>query len=302
MAIKTSKPLLIVIAGPTASGKSALAVRLAKKFNGEVVSADSRQVYRGLNIGTGKITRREMKGVPHHLLDVASPHRQFTVADFQRQAQAAIRAIIKRKKIPILAGGTGFWVDAVVYDLALPPVPPNRALRKRLERKRAQELLAILQQLDPQRSRTVEPRNPRRLIRAIEVAAALGHIPKLKKRSPYRVLWIGIRPPAAELRTLIAQRLRKRLRAGMIAEAKQLHRSGLPWKRFYELGLEYRFLADYLRGRVSKAEMIRGLESSNRDLARRQMRWFKRNPSMRWIQTDPAAERAVHDFISGRNQ
>ena len=190
--MKSNRKNLIVIVGPTASGKSALAVRLAKKFVGEVISADSRQVYRGLDIGTGKITRREMRGVRHHLLDVAEPQRQFSVAEFKERAQCAIRDINARGNIPFLVGGTAFWIDALVHGMRLPAVPPNTALRKRLGKKNARELFQILLRLDLARARTIERQNPRRLIRAIEIARTLGRVPAIKKRLPYRVFWIGI--------------------------------------------------------------------------------------------------------------
>lgn len=298
--MKLKKQPLIAIVGPTASGKSALAVGLAKKFNGEIISADSRQVYRGLDIGTGKITRGEMRGVTHHLLDVANPKRRFSVADFQRLAKDAIKNIAARGKIPFLAGGTGFWIDAVVCDLDLPRVPPDRKLRARLAKKNPAELLAALNRLDPRRAITVEQKNPRRLIRAIEIAKAIGRAPELKKHSPYRMLWIGVKPDEKMLKRLIRRRLLKRIKAGMILEAKRLKKSGLSWKRFYELGLEYRFLADYLRGKMTKDEMIKRLETAIRQYARRQMTWFKRNRDIRWIKNAKEGQKLVSEFLTER--
>lgn len=293
-----TKPLLIVIVGPNAAGKSGLAVLLAKKFRGEIVSADSRQVYRGLDIGTGKITRSERQGIPHHLLDIADPAKQFDVAEFQRRARHAIRDIAGRGNIPFLVGGTGFWIDAVVYDLRLPAVPPNQELRKRLLEKKPAELFAILHRLDPKRANTIESKNPRRLIRAIEIARALGRVPKIKKREPYRALWLGITAPPNALAKRIRMRLMKRIRQGMVAEAKRLRVQGLAWRRFYALGLEYRFLADYLRGRISKTEMIAAIERANRHYARRQLRWFRRNPDIYWLREKRAAFSLFKKFLA----
>ncbi|MEK7541902.1 MAG: tRNA (adenosine(37)-N6)-dimethylallyltransferase MiaA, partial [Patescibacteria group bacterium] len=161
---------IIVIVGPTASGKSALAVALAKKFDGEVIPADSRQVYRGLEIGSGAITKKEMRGIRHHLLGISSPRRAFTAAQFVAAALRAIADIARRGKISIIAGGTAFWIDALVHGLSLPEVKPNARLRRALAKKSAAQLLAILQKYDPRRAAEIEQKNPRRLIRAIEIA------------------------------------------------------------------------------------------------------------------------------------
>ncbi|HDO23680.1 MAG TPA: tRNA (adenosine(37)-N6)-dimethylallyltransferase MiaA, partial [bacterium] len=169
---------VIVILGPTASGKSEMAVKLAKKFNGEIISADSRQVYRGMDIGTGKITQKEMRGIPHHLLDVASPKKVFTVIDFKKRAEKAIKDIIKRGKISIICGGTGFYIQAITGGISIPEVKPNWKLRKQLEKKNAEQLFKMLKKLDPKRSKTIDAKNPRRLIRAIELAQSLGHFPR----------------------------------------------------------------------------------------------------------------------------
>ena len=294
-----TKPSAIVIVGPTASGKSALAVRLARKFNGEIISADSRQVYRGLDVGTGKISAREMRGVPHHLLGVANPRYQFNVVAFQRRASSAIRDISARGKIPFLVGGTGFWIDAAAYDTRFPAVAPDPSLRTRLAGRQPAALLAILRRLDPDRAKTVELKNPRRIIRAIEIAHAIGRTPDLKKRRPYRLLWIGITLPPHVLWRRIRMRLSRRLSHGMIAEARRLRSEGLPWRRFYELGLEYRFLADYLRGTIRRREMRSGLERAIRQYARRQLAWFRRNRRIHWLRRPAEAERLMRRFIAG---
>jgi len=290
-------PPLVVITGPTASGKSELAVRLARRFGGEIVSADSRQVYRGLDIGTGKITPRGMRGVRHHCLDIASPKRAMSVAAFQKHANRAIARIRRCGHIPFLVGGTGFWIDAVAYGISFPAAPPNPRMRKRLSRKSAQELLRMLRRLDPRRAKTIEQKNPRRLIRAIEIARALGGVPELKQSHPYEVLWIGVQRTPEEERRRIRKRLRARFTAGMVQEARLLRKRGLAWKRFYELGLEYRFLADYLRGEITRRECRIQLEREINDYARRQMVWWKKRRELLWVSSERAAAAALGRWL-----
>jgi tRNA dimethylallyltransferase len=292
------KPQVVVIVGPNASGKSKLGVSLARRFRGEIISADSRQVYRGLTIGTGKIQKREMRGIPHHLLDITNPRRQFSVIEFKKYAEKALSDIIQHGHTPIVVGGTGFWIDTLIYNRTIPEVPPNETLRRSLAKKSADTLLATLQKLDPKRARTIEQKNPRRLIRAIEIALSIGQVPKLQESSPYKVLWIGIQLPRITHEKRIRLRLRSRIKAGMIDEAKQLHKQGISWKRFHELGLEYRFLAEYLQKKILKKEMMARLERATRDYSRRQMTWFKRNKKIHWIRNDGEAERLVKSFLT----
>lgn len=300
--MKSIHPNLIIIIGPTASGKSALAVRLAKKFHGEVISADSRQVYHGLDIGTGKITRREMQGVPHHLLDVAEPKRQFSVAEFQHLAKKAIVDITRRGKVPFLVGGTAFWIDALVHGMQLPSVPPNKALRKRLGKKNARELFRILERLDPARARTIERQNPRRLIRAIEIARTIGRTPKAKRRMPYRALWIGLNPPKTILKKRIQARVGRMLRRGLIAETRSLIRARVPKSRIREFGFEYRAILDYLNGKSTRSRLIDAIVRSSLDYARRQLGWWKRNKSIHWLDAPALAEKFVGRFISPKTR
>jgi tRNA dimethylallyltransferase len=276
---------ILVLVGPTSSGKSALAVELARKFDGEVISADSRQVYRGLDIGTGKITKREMKGVPHHLLDVASPKKQFTAKDFAEKARAAIQGIAARGKLPIIAGGTGFYIDALLGRITLPDVPADKKLRAALEKKSAAQLFTMLKKKDPRRAKIIDRHNKVRLIRALEIVAAIGKVPcAAKKLSAYEVLWIGIAPSKKELHEKITIRLFVRIRLGMVAEAKRLHALGLSYKRMRELGLEYRALADLLEGNISRAEMVELLDRDIRRYAKRQLTYWKRNKDIVWFE------------------
>lgn len=281
--LKKGRKVLVVV-GPTAVGKSALAVKLARKYNGEVVSADSRQVYRGFNIGTGKITRKEMRGIRHHLLDIANPSRQYSVARYVKDARKATKEIVARGKLPIICGGTGLYIDALFGKFSIPDVPPNMTLRKKLEKKSAPKLLHLLAKLDPDRAMTIEQQNPRRLIRAIEIAKAIGRVPKRgESHVPLEVLWLGITLPREELKKRISERLEARIRKGMIAEAKILHKGGPSWRRMEELGLEYRYLSRYLRGLITREQMKEKLRTEIWRYAKRQMTWFKRDTRIRWF-------------------
>jgi tRNA dimethylallyltransferase len=282
--MKKVKKNIVVILGQTATGKSDLAVKLAKKYKGEVVSADSRQVYKDLDIGTGKITEKEMSGVPHHLLDIIEPKKQFSVQQYKNLAEEKINEIFSRGKVPIIAGGTGFYIDAVTKGIILPEVPANKKLRKALDKKSAESLFKILQKLDKARAKNIDRNNKVRLIRAIEIAKALGKVPKIKEAgSPYHFIKIGLHLPTPELKKKIAKRLLSRIEAGMIKEAQKLKRKGLSLKRMKELGLEYRYLALYLEKKISKQELIRNLNNEIYHYAKRQMAWFKRDQTIKWF-------------------
>ncbi len=285
------KQKLIVIIGPTASGKTSLSIKLAKKYNGEVISADSRQVYKHLNIGTEKVTKSEMQGVPHYCIDIASPKRTFSVEQWRRHAEKAIQKISKKGKLPIIAGGTAFYIDSLVYGSLFPTVKPNSKLRKKLEKKTPEELLTILKKLDPKRARTIEQKNPRRLIRSIEIATELGSVPTLKKqKEKYDVVWIGINPGLEELMKKITKRLNTTFGKGLVAETKKVREEiGLSWKRINELGLEYRVVGKYLRKEINKEEMLEEIIRELRKYAKRQMTWMKRNKKIKWYKNGDEA-------------
>lgn len=290
------KPKIVAIVGPTASGKSDCAVLLAQQFSGEVISADSRQVYRGMDIGTGKITHEEMKGVPHHLLDVASPKRTFTVAQYKQKADAAIGGIIKRGNLPILCGGTGFYIQAVTDGVMLPEVKPNPLLRKQLTKESVDELFLRLKKIDPARAETIDAKNPRRLLRAIEIAEALGKVPERKINPPYETLFIGIEAENDILRERIHKRLIARMNQGMMEEVIKLHHEGLSWKRMEDLGLEYRYLARHIQGKLSRDEMLVQLEFEIMHYAKRQYTWFRKDKRIHWI--DLGDSQKAEEFIN----
>lgn len=282
--MSTAKPKAIAIVGPTASGKTALSISLAHHFNGEVISADSRQVYRGLDIGSAKVTPEEMAGVPHHLIDIVDPATLYTGADFKRDGELALADISGRSKLPIVAGGTFFYLELLKGTMRSAPVPPNLPLRSILEQKTTAELFTELATLDHRRAETIDPDNPRRLIRALEVIDALGRVPPVTTTDlPYNWLTIGIDIPTEILNERIHTRIIDRLKIGMIEEVETLHQNGLSWERLDSIGLEYRYLALYLQNKLNKDEMIEQLTNKSRQFAKRQRVWLKRDPNIHWL-------------------
>jgi tRNA dimethylallyltransferase len=289
---------LIVVLGPTASGKTELAIKLAKKFNGEIINADSRQVYKGMDIGTAKPTKKEMGGVPHYLLDVASPKRKFTVAQYRKLALKAIEKIQRKGKIPFLVGGTWFYIRAVVDGLAIPEVLPDWKLRKKLEKKSPKELYEILKKLDPTRAETIEKENKRRLIRAIEICKKIGKVPPLKFNPlPYPVLMIGIKRKKKELMERIKKRFFEWLRRGLILEVIKLRKMGVSFKRIEEFGMHYREIARYLQGKISEKEMIENSIKEIQNYAKKQINWFKKDKRIVWIKNQKEGEKAIKKYL-----
>lgn len=309
MSIHEKKQEIIAIVGPTASGKSDLAVEMARHINkkreqygvrgAEIISADSRQVYKNMDIGTGKITKREMRGIPHHMLSIISPKKIFTVSDYQKKATKVMRELSKKNIVPIVCGGTGFYIDTLIYGKEIPNVPPNKPLRKKLSKKTTEELFTILKNMDTKRAQTIDGKNPVRLIRAIEIATALGTVPQLKENKCIKnVLFLGISPKKEVLYKKIHVRLMKRMRAGMVREVENLHENGVSWKRLEQFGLEYRFVSRFLRGLMSRKEMIQNLEKEIILYTKRQTTWFRRNKNIQWIKDKNDALRIVNIFYT----
>jgi len=293
------KNKIIVILGPTASGKTGLSIKLAKKFHGEIISADSRQLYKGMDIGTGKVTKKEMAKIPHYLLDVANPKKQFTVAQYKRLAERAIKKIIANKKIPIICGGTGFYIQTITDNTTIPEVKPDAKLRAELEKKSAKELFNRLKKLDPRRAKNIDKNNRRRLIRALEIVIKSGKkIPILKSEPKCEALIIGIKHNSKELKELIKTRLFKRLKQGMVKEIINLKKSGLSWKRLEDFGLEYRYVAYYLQNKLSYNEMVGKLQKEIEHYAKRQMTWFKKDKRIRWITDLRQATKLIKEFLN----
>jgi tRNA dimethylallyltransferase len=324
----------IVIAGPTASGKSDLAIALAKKYSGEIISADSRQVYRGMNIGTGKVARdfpvisntqflisnKEKEeffseGIRHHLIDIADPKEDYNVAHFVRDAEKAIADIRKRGKTPIICGGTHFWIEALLSGHPLPAVKPDPALREELGKRSAEELFTMLEKKDPVRAASIDKHNKIRLIRALEICAALGKVPSLCHSraggNPGSSFWIpgqarddktnaiiiAFVPPKEILHERIAKRLEKRIAEGMIEEVERLHTEGVSWERLESFGLEYRYVALFLQKKISHKEMLAELEMEIRRYAKRQLTFLRRMErsglTIHWISSPEEASQII---------
>jgi tRNA dimethylallyltransferase len=289
------KTKVVVIVGPTASGKTSLGVEIAKKFNGEIISADARQVYKGLDIGSGKVTPEEMDGVPHHLLDIADPNEVYTAADFKRDGEKVITDIVSRDKQPIIAGGTFFYIDTLLGRTSLPDVPPNPELREKLETLSTDVLYNSLLRLDPKRAETIDKHNKVRLVRALEIIEALGSVPEAKSEELYDAFTLGIEIPKELLHQNIRARLFARLDQGMVEEVGRLHENGLSWKRLESLGLEYRYIAEYLQEKVTKEEMLEKLETEIRHFAKRQMTWLRQDNAIHWFR--PEEKERIYDEI-----
>lgn len=295
---------LITILGPTASGKSSLAIGLAQKFNGsprrslrrsagEIVSADSRQVYRGMDIGTGKVTPEEQAQVPHHLLDIVEPTDDFSLAHYQEAAFAAIDDIVSRHKTPFLVGGTALYIYSVIDNYNLTNVGMNLERRKELEKMGLKDLQKII---PPDSFNTDDYQNPRRLIRAIEKLEAGITLADNKKPPRYDVLILGIDVPREELYKKIDLRVDERIKAGMIEEVVNL-RQTVPDEKLIGFGLEYRWITEYLQGKWTKEVMVERLKNATHAFARRQMTWWKRDQRIVWIKNQTEAQKAIKKFL-----
>ena len=267
---------LLTILGPTASGKTRLAVALAQELGGEIISADSRQVFRGMDIGSGK-DLHEYGNLPYHLIDVLEPGDEFSVFAFQRFFLEAFEDISARGRLPVLCGGTGLYLDAVLRGYRMREVPENRPLRAELDQKTPDELAAILRELRPKQHNTSDLLERGRTIRAIEIARFERDQPATDDGWPeLRPLIIGIRWERSELRRRITERLRLRLENGMIEEVQRLHAGGVPWERLDYYGLEYRYIGAFLQGSLSRNDMFQRLNSAIHDFAKRQENWFRK--------------------------
>ena len=283
---KIFKSGLSVVLGPTATGKTQLAVQLAHKLGGEIISADSRQVYRGMDIGTGKdLNEYNFKDVsiPYHLIDIIAPIEEYNVAQFQRDFQRVYSDIKERKKLPILCGGTGFYIKAVLMDFQLPKTEPDKQLRQKLENWELEDLINELETISPGASVNTPVDTKRRVIRAIEVAKSRGKGVQRKeagKRNPENsnlqdATVIGIEYPREVIRQRITKRLYSRLNSGMIEEVETLLMGGVTHHRLDTLGLEYRFISRFLKGDYSKEEMTGLLNTAIHQFAKKQMTFFR---------------------------
>lgn len=296
---------LLVVLGPTASGKTGLAVRLARDIGGEILSADSRQVYRGMNLGTGKDLSEYIRGgdaVPVHLIDICDPAEEFNVFTFQNLFYPCFQEILRRGKIPILTGGTGLYLDSVLRGYRMPAVPENQRLREKLAGEGMESLQQHLRLLCPDVHNTTDLMERKRLIRAIEIVEFSREHPHAEK-PPVTVspLTIGIRCDRNDLRRKITLRLQNRLEAGMIDEVRRLHDRGIAWERLESFGLEYRYISLHLQEKITWKEMFQTLNTRIHQFAKRQETWFRRmeryGVRIHWI--EGADEDAALRLIAG---
>ena len=311
---KSKLPKIIVIVGPTASGKSALAIKIAKKFNGEIISADSRQIYRGMDIGTAKPKVQGTSGISnfqfiiskkisHYLIDIKNPDENYTVAEYKQDAIKAINKILKKKKLPILVGGTGLYIKSVIDNLNIPEVAPDQKLRKKLEKEIEKYGLKYvfekLIKLDPEAAYIVDPNNPRRIIRALEVA--------IKTKKPFSVqrkagkplfdfLEIGINWPKNILNKRINKRVDLMIEEGLVSEVKNLIKKyGSKQQSFDAIG--YREIINYLNKKTTLNEAKNLIKKNTRHYAKRQMTWFRKNKRIHWIRNEKETEKLVKNFL-----
>ena len=289
-------PNLFVIVGPTAAGKTALAIELAQRFDGEIISADSRQIYRRMDIGTAKPTREERARAPHHLIDIVDPDEFYTLARYQADAYAAIDDTLcaARGKQPFLVGGTGLYVRAVVEGLRIPRVPPDKELRAQLEAQDGMALYERLRALDPDAAARINPRNVRRTIRALEVCLTTGaRFSELGRAEPppYRIAHIGLTMSRPELYARIDARVDRMMADGLLAEVETLAAQGYGWELPSMSGLGYRQIGEYLRGQVSLDQAVANVKRATRDFVRRQYAWFRlRDERIRWFENAEGGE------------
>ncbi len=289
---------LITILGPTASGKSDLAVKLCKKFDGEIISADSRQIYKEMNIGTAKITKEEMSNIPHYMIDIVKPDNNFTLAQFQKKTIKIIKDIQRRNKLPFLVGGTGLYIQSIVDNLKIPETKPNKKLRNRLEKLTNQELVNKLKKLDPQALKIIDIKNKRRLIRALEICL-LTKKPfseQRKKNKPiFDILQIGLKLDTRNLEQKISQRTKKMIRSGLIEENKKLLKK-YGSKPYSMSGIGYQEVILYLKNKITLEEVKELIKIHTRQYAKRQITWFKRDKKIKWIKNYSQAEKLIQLF------
>jgi len=303
-------PKIIAIVGPTASGKTALGLDMAKKFNGEIISADSRQIYKKMDIGTDKPDGVWQKfeggeayfveGVPHYLIDIIDPGQDFSLADFKELTKKHINDILKRGKLPIIVGGTGLYFQSVIDNLDIPEIAPNKKLRQELETKSSEELLELLKKLDEETYKKIDLKNPRRVIRALEVVILTGESfvkQQTKSKPEYDCLQIGIKRDREELYERINKRVDDQYVRGLLDEVENLIKQKYGWQLSSMTGIGYKQIGYYLRGEMGLDEAKEILKRDTRHYAKRQLTWFKRDERINWIREKKEAEKLIEEFI-----
>ncbi len=318
---------LIIILGPTASGKTEMAIKLAKKFNGEIVSADSRQIYKGMDIGTAKPRRVEsqkskvknfysplergqgcvknqkfiVKNIPHYLIDIINPDEDFSLAEYKKLAVEIIKDIQKRKKIPFLVGGTGLYISSIVDNFEIPKVKPNKSIRKKLEAKSAEDLFKKLKKLDSKAAENIGASNKRKLIRALEVCLITKKTfsSQQGRREPlFDFLQIGVKIPREKLYKKINQRVDQMIEMGLEKEVKNLMDKGYDLDLPSMSGLGYKQIGKYLKNEISFQEAVESIKAETRHYAKRQMTWFRRDKRIKWVGDYNEAKKLVEKFLN----
>jgi tRNA dimethylallyltransferase len=298
---------LVVILGPTASGKTQLAAQLAHDLQGEIISADSRQVYKGMDIGTGKDLNQYLiagRKIPYHLIDIVDPQSEFSLFEFQNRFYKIFTELRRKRIMPIMVGGTGLYLESVLTGYNMPKVPPDQELRKMLSLQSKKQLQEMLQSLKPRLHNKTDLDDPERLIRAIEIERARAIKGEEQQEKPdIDAVVLGINWERSELRQRITSRLKERLAQGMMEEVKNLHSAGLAWKKLESFGLEYRFISQYLQNKITFDEMIDKLNTSIHQFAKRQETWFRRMEKkgivINWIPANnyPLLKETVMKFL-----
>lgn len=304
-------PKTVVLLGPTASGKTKWGLLLAKEFNGEVISADSRQMYKKMDIGTAKdpgewkwsglLKAYMVEEVPHHLVDFLNPGNAFTAAEFRDKSLSLIRSIIRRGRTPFVVGGTGLYIKTLVDNLKIPRVPPNMKLRRSLEGKSLDELARLLATMDPETAAVIDIKNKRRLVRALEVCIMSGapfSKQQQKGKPVVNALQIGIDVPRDELYGRINTRIDGMMEKGLLNEVKELVRQKYAWDLPSMSGIGYRQFREYLDGTLTLRETVERLKRDTRHFARRQLTWFRRDPRIHWCRTYDDARSLIRQFLS----
>lgn len=302
------KEKVVVICGPTASGKTALSIELAKKINGEIVSCDSMQIYKEMDIGTAKTTKEEMQGIKHYMLDIISPEERYSVADYKKEAKNAIREIIKKGKTPIVVGGTGLYVDSLIYEIEYPNIEFDEEYRKKLEIQVEKEGLENLyeqaKKIDPEAIKKISQNDKKRIIRILEIYHATGYNKteqerKSREKEPefdYKVY--GLNMQREKLYKRIDLRVDIMIKQGLIEEVEKIYKKYSKFPTAMQ-GLGYKEVVEYLNNNLTKEEMIEKIKQETRRYAKRQMTWFRKNKQTIWLNTENTVQNNLQIILEG---
>ena len=306
--MKSQKPIVIVIGGPTASGKTGLSIALAKEINGQIISADSMQIYKEMNIGTAKVKKEEMQGIKHYLIDKVYPNERYSVAQFKEDAEKAIQTILEEGKVPIVVGGTGLYINSLIYNIHYEDTKIDEEYRKFLEKRVEEEGLETLYQeakaIDEEATRKISERDQKRILRILELYHQTGktktqlEIESRKEEPKYDYRVFGLHWEREVLYDRINQRVDQMLKHGLIQEVETI------WKKYKEFptamqGLGYKEVVQYLKEEVSYEEMEENIKRESRRYAKRQMTWFRAIPSIKWLEGEEKIQNNIHIILEG---